>query len=164
MPAKFLGRQLREANAPLQDLNGGRSPQSDGIVPFDYFRSQNQPQFLHRLENGPSAAGGLAGRFISPWSRKTMVEKPSSPSEEQCYGSGEIRWLEPETGGAPDEQGLSSIRSRPAVCCCPRPCRSGCLKATWRISSPTWWTSWTSRRSRLAMSGKDAGDRPTIPG
>ena len=35
----------------------------------------------------------------------------------------------------------------------PAACRSGCLTTIWPTSYPTWWTSWTCRRSPLATSG-----------
>ena len=41
----------------------------------------------------------------------------------------------------------------------PRCCRSGCLTTIWLTSYPTWWTSWTCRRSPLATSGNGVAGR-----
>lgn len=41
--------------------------------------------------------------------------------------------------------------------------REGLPKATWPTSSPTRRTSWTRRRSRLAMSGSAGGVPPYRP-
>ena len=47
--------------------------------------------------------------------------------------------------------------------CCQRRCRSGCLTTIWPTSYPTWWTSWTCRRSPLATERERRGGPPYHP-
>ncbi len=74
-----------------------------------------------------------------------------------------VRWREPQTKRAADEQDLSLPTIRTSSCCCPLPYRNGCLRIICRVSCPMSLTSWTSQRSQSATRVKGAAVHPTIP-
>ena len=48
-------------------------------------------------------------------------------------------------------------------CCCLRRCGNGCRKITWRISSPTWWTSLDLSEITARYEGERRGGPPYHP-
>ena len=149
-----------------------------GKIELDNFRERSSLGKRGTAKQGRIPSGGLPYGYRIGDDRRPEIHEAEAEIVRRIFrqyvhegmGSPAIAWQLTDDG-IPTAQGGEHWRQAQMhsllgndSCCCQRRCRSGCLTTIWPTSYPTWWTSWTCRRSPLATSGNGVAGRRIIHG